>query len=153
MLNTVEVDGKAWDIRFLEGEGGPDGHSETVRVLRSARAVLILYALNDPQSLERVEDFIGTVMKVNDWADTYEFAIVLVGNKSDLPVEHLTVTQPDVTAVATKLGIPFVEVSAAESRTSVLAAVTTLLQLETKLRTPTPKTNAETRDNGKCSIS
>lgn len=141
-LVTVEVDGKEWHLKSLEAGLDKAWEKRVVGFLKSSRGLLLLFAVDERASFECAKR----------WAEEastkrgYEFPVLLVATKSDIPSDRVQVKAEEAQEFADSQGFSFVETSAASSSQSIRDAYASIIRSIDLL--PPPSTN-ETSSLGK----
>ncbi|CDR41326.1 CYFA0S07e00738g1_1 [Cyberlindnera fabianii] len=109
-IRTIEIDGKRIKLQVWDTAGQERFRTITTAYYRGASGIILVYDVTDERTFENVRNWFQTVHQhAND--DTQ---LILVGNKSD--ETDLRVVQYDQgSALASELGIPFLEASAKTS--------------------------------------
>lgn len=80
-LKTVQIDNKKVKLQIWDSAGQERFKTITQTYFRSSDGVILSYAVNDRDSFNNVEDWIGQVKKHAG----EDVSMVLVGNKTDMP--------------------------------------------------------------------
>jgi small GTP-binding protein len=96
-------------ICHLQDTAGQERFTSLARsIYRGAHIVFLVFAVDDRVSYEKITDWHARVKPDCDPACLF----IMVGNKSDLPVEERAVTKAEADIRAKELGFPYFETSA-----------------------------------------
>lgn len=109
-IRTVDLDGKRAKFQVWDTAGQERFKTITTAYYRSAMGFLLVYDVCDEKSFNDIREW---RQNIQDHARD-NVQIILVGNKKDLEAER-RVSPEQGQALATELGLPFVEVSAKTS--------------------------------------
>ena len=137
---TFERDSKIVKLQLWDTAGQDRFRTIVHTYYRGAHAVLLVFAVDDRESFENLEEWMGDVHRFA----TNGVPVVLVGNKCDCRPEEVAVPDDEAEALAQRMGATYLKTSARMNQ-GVDDAFTTLLEkgLEHRLAL------AAKRDNGR----
>eukprot|EP00727_Mastigamoeba_balamuthi_P007118 m51a1_g3026 putative ras gtpase (210) ;mRNA; f:879255-880303 len=106
---VVIDDAPACVLDILDTAGQDEYSAMRDHYMRTGQGFLVVYSVGSRRTFQEVTAFREQIMRVKD---TVAPAIVLVGNKIDLPVTEREVTTAEGKALATQYKCPFIETSA-----------------------------------------
>jgi len=143
MVNDTDVAMQLWDTRCHERF-----HSMLPTYLRGAQAALILFPVDQPGSLSRVEWYLGQVRR-HCPPDTF---VILVGTKCDLRNDQFStlVSRDEIEALVVRTGCQYIETSAKQGINIVEPF--DLVARDVLNRPPVQQENVPVREPSFCSI-
>lgn len=121
-MKTVHHDGKKVKLQIWDTAGQERFRTITSAYYRGANGIMLVYAVNDKESFEHVEDWL---IEIDRYADDTLPPTLLVANKCD--VENPEVTTESGESMSKLHNLPFIETSA-KSATNVDSAFITLVR-------------------------
>lgn len=118
----VVIDGETCLLDILDTAGQEEYSAMRDQYMRTGEGFLLVFAVNNTKSFEDISLYREQIKRVKDADD---IAMVLVGNKCDLPAR--TVNTRQAAELAKNYGIPFIETSA-KTRMGVDDAFYTLVR-------------------------
>ena len=118
----VVIDKETCFLDILDTAGQEEFQAMRDQYMREREGFLIVFAVNNDESLEEISEFVGQIKRVKEGE---EVRMVLVGNKCDLP--EWTVDMARVRDIAHTYNCPFIKTSA-KTRTGVDDAFYTLVR-------------------------
>eukprot|EP01111_Echinosteliopsis_oligospora_P012994 TRINITY_DN4552_c1_g1_i2.p1 TRINITY_DN4552_c1_g1~~TRINITY_DN4552_c1_g1_i2.p1 ORF type:complete len:195 (-),score=31.67 TRINITY_DN4552_c1_g1_i2:56-640(-) len=106
-VKNVVVDGREIILDILDIAGVDDFSAVRQLSMKSGHAFMIVYSVIDRQSFLAVPEFRDDILNAKN---VEEAAIIIVGNKSDMPGRDITLEEGQ--ALAAKFEVPFLEASA-----------------------------------------
>ncbi|XP_053394854.1 circularly permutated Ras protein 1-like isoform X4 [Mercenaria mercenaria] len=104
-------DGETCLLDILDTAGQEEYSAIREQYTRTGNCFVIIYSVTDKNSFTEAESLFEFLKRVKDVKEGEKLPTVLVGNKTDLSADR-QVTTDEGNALATKLGVPFVETSA-----------------------------------------
>jgi len=127
---TIKVNDKSVKLYIWDTAGQERYRAVVPSFMKGADAILVIYAVNNPQSFENVVDWTKQI-KNNTAEDT---CVILVGSKCD--VEDRCVEYSEGEALAKELGVEFFETSAKENINIDQVFMTAANKVKEKLEGP-----------------
>lgn len=109
-LKMVRVDEAMIKLQIWDTAGQERFRTITVSYFKGAQAMILVYDITERKSFENIS---GWISQVKEYADE-GVQLVLVGNKCEVAEEQRAVTFADGQELASRIGCPFLEVSAKE---------------------------------------
>eukprot|EP00042_Codosiga_hollandica_P034264 m.238912 g.238912 ORF g.238912 m.238912 type:complete len:207 (-) comp54363_c2_seq14:209-829(-) len=106
------IDGEQSLLHILDTAGQEEYSTMREQYMRNADGLILVFSVTDRKSFDEVESFQKLALRVKDKS---KFPMVVVGNKSDLVSERV-ISTTEASALAEKIGCPYIETSAKEAR-------------------------------------
>ncbi|KAI9208570.1 small GTPase superfamily [Polychytrium aggregatum] len=109
---NIDVDKQPCIVNIIDTAGQHEYTSLRDQHLASGKGFLLVFALDDPISLDEVKVLREKIIKLKD---TKRVPLVVCGNKCDLPPDQVTVDRAVATEFCSQNKIPYLETSAKDS--------------------------------------
>ncbi|CAM9154723.1 unnamed protein product [Ectocarpus fasciculatus] len=110
-LKMINVEGTVVKLQIWDTAGQERFRTITVSYFKGAQAMMVVYDVTERKSFENIT---GWISQVKEYADD-GVQLILVGNKCEASAEERQVPYEDGQELATRIGCPFLEVSAKEN--------------------------------------
>ncbi len=116
----IRVDKSICKLEIWDTAGQERFSTITANYYRGAQGALLVYDVTEHTSFERVQAWYERARQLGG----EDIEMVLVGNKTDLPLQDRQISTEEGETLAKELGIPFVETSALNGQNVEAAFVT-----------------------------
>lgn len=110
LSTSLEIDGKSVRLQLWDTAGQERFQSIIGNYTRNTFIAVMVYAINDPQSLDKVDMWVNNFVYTHN--DKKDVRLLIVGNKNDMAEESFDPDMSKATAIAEALDAKLVSASA-----------------------------------------
>lgn len=112
-IKALDVDGRLTVVEVMEWTERYTFLAMREHIIRQMHCLVVMFSVTDRLSFENAFRYREDAVNIKD---SYDFPMVLVGSKCDVPEESRVVSSEEGELLARALGMPYVEISSGDGR-------------------------------------